>query len=247
MTDTSWYLLERSRQGDQEAFATWFNRRRAQLVEHGRKRLPKQLQRRIDASDVVQEVYLEANRRVGELKRSELPIEVWIQILFRQRLIDLQRKHLGADCRAIKREQHGVPEDSRQASALDKLVGDLTSPSLVLQARERQLLVRHLLDLLPERDAEILRLRHLKNLSNAEAAIALCIRVNAASNRYVRALRRFRDMIQDLSPPIRRSIRIQIESRVPPRLLDPWQCEPKSFWSLRQAESQRIVLDTFRQ
>ena len=44
-------------------------------------------------------------------------------------------------------------------------------------------------------DREILALRHLEELSNREAALELGIEEKAASKRYVRALRRLRDIL----------------------------------------------------
>ena len=47
-------------------------------------------------------------------------------------------------------------------------------------------------------DREILVLRHFEQLSNAEAALVLNIQPAAASKPYFRALRRLKDVLQDL-------------------------------------------------
>ena len=46
-----------------------------------------------------------------------------------------------------------------------------------------------------EIDREVLLLRHFEELSNKEAAVVLGIQENAASNRYVRALKRLREAL----------------------------------------------------
>jgi RNA polymerase sigma-70 factor (ECF subfamily) len=46
-------------------------------------------------------------------------------------------------------------------------------------------------------DREVLALRHFEQLSNAEAARSLQIDESAASNRYVRALKRLRKVLND--------------------------------------------------
>ena len=47
-------------------------------------------------------------------------------------------------------------------------------------------------------DREVLMLRHFEELSNAEAAQVLGIRPSAAVNRYVRALKRLKDVFQGM-------------------------------------------------
>ena len=48
---------------------------------------------------------------------------------------------------------------------------------------------------MPKNDREILELRHFEELSNAECAAVLEITQKTASIRYVRALKRFRDLL----------------------------------------------------
>lgn len=49
---------------------------------------------------------------------------------------------------------------------------------------------------IPELDREILVLRHFEELTNAEVAAVLALSPTAASNRYVRALRRLRTVMR---------------------------------------------------
>ena len=52
-------------------------------------------------------------------------------------------------------------------------------------------------------DREILGLRHYEMLSNEESATVLGLKKTAASNRYVRALRRMRELLgEDLWDPM---------------------------------------------
>ena len=44
-------------------------------------------------------------------------------------------------------------------------------------------------------DREVLALRHFEMLTNAEVAAVLGVKKSAASNRYVRALERLRDLL----------------------------------------------------
>jgi RNA polymerase sigma-70 factor (ECF subfamily) len=59
-------LLERACAGDQRALNELIGRRRARLRRMVELRLDRRLQSRIDASDVIQEAYVEVVRRLGE-------------------------------------------------------------------------------------------------------------------------------------------------------------------------------------
>jgi RNA polymerase sigma-70 factor (ECF subfamily) len=65
------------------------------------------IQRRVDASDIVQEVLVEANRRLDEYLHSKepvMPFHLWLRHMARDRLIDAHRRHRRAARRSIDRE-----------------------------------------------------------------------------------------------------------------------------------------------
>jgi RNA polymerase sigma-70 factor (ECF subfamily) len=69
---------------------------------------------------------------------------------------------------------------------------------------ELQLRVQEALNSMDALDREVLALRHFEQLSNLETAQALGISEAAASNRFVRALKRLKDILvtlPGLSPP----------------------------------------------
>ena len=63
---------------------------------------------------------------------------------------------------------------------------------------ETRLLVQEALNSMDPHDREVLILRHFEELSNAEAAEVLGIKPTAAVNRYVRALKRLKDVFQGM-------------------------------------------------
>lgn len=188
-------LLHRSRNGDHEAFAELFELRRSQLAAEATRKIGTQMQRRIDASDVLQEVFLEANRRLGELAESDVPLIAWLRLLLRQKVIDFQRKHLGATKRAMSKERSIEHRVADVDSIAQQLIASLTSPSMKAQRNELQLRIKAVLDELSILDRQVLVLRHFESKSNREVAEALGLSINAASNRYVRALRRFKSVL----------------------------------------------------
>ena len=60
---------------------------------------------------------------------------------------------------------------------------------------ERQKLIRQIMTELSSNDKEILELRHFEDLSNVECAAVLEVEPKAASIRYVRALKRFQQLV----------------------------------------------------
>jgi RNA polymerase sigma-70 factor (ECF subfamily) len=61
---------------------------------------------------------------------------------------------------------------------------------------ELKVRVQEALNSVDPNDREVLVLRHFEHLSNAEAAQVLGIKPAAAVNRYVRALKRLKDVFQ---------------------------------------------------
>ena len=77
-------------------------------------------------------------------------------------------------------------------------MGDLTSPSQAAIREERLVQLREALESMDEIDREVLALRHFEELSNNEVAEVLGLQKTAASNRYVRALKRLKSILEDV-------------------------------------------------
>lgn len=178
------------------------------FVEHGQRlrrmvrvRMDPRLCGRIDPSDVIQETYMEAHRRKDELARSSMPPFLWLRRLAGQKLVDLHRFHLGAQRRSAGREVslfRGPLPEATSASIAAQLLGRLTSASDAAMRDEIRARVEQALAELGVLDREVLALRHFDGLTNAETALELGVSPNAASNRYVRALRRVKELLPNL-------------------------------------------------
>jgi RNA polymerase sigma-70 factor (ECF subfamily) len=157
------------------------------------------LQGRIDPSDVIQEAFLDASRRVDEYTAlPAMPPFHWLRFLTAQRLATLHRIHLGVKGRDASREVslHSGPlpsADSRSLAA--QHLGRLTTPSRAAIRAEIQIKIQEALNAMEPIDREILALRHFEELSKSETAAVLGLHKAAASNRYVRALRRLKDSL----------------------------------------------------
>jgi RNA polymerase sigma-70 factor (ECF subfamily) len=162
-------------------------------------RMDRRLQGRIDPSDVLQDAYLHASRKLADyVTNPAIPFFLWLRAITGQRLTILHRHHLGVLGRNAGREvslyQGALPEASSAALAAH-LLGRDTRPSEAAQRAERAIQLQEALNSLEPMDREILALRHFEELSNAEAAHLLGIRESAASKRYTRALKHLKDVL----------------------------------------------------
>lgn len=155
-------------------------------------RLDRRLAGRVDASDVLQEAYLDA---AGQLERylqdRPMSLFLWLRFLTSQRLMAIHRRHLGVQKRDPRQEIRLAAGPSR-ASFSGGLSGRMTSPSMAAARAEIRAGVQSAVEGLETADREILMLRHFEELSNQEAAELLGVTPAAASKRYVRALERLK-------------------------------------------------------
>ncbi len=192
---------DRLRCGGQRALADLFARNWAGLRNMVRLRLDARVARRCDPSDILQEAYLDASRRLGSyLAKRPMSPRVWLRFLTRQRLAEFHRRHLGAGKRDVRQEWPLRPTaatgvDSHALSCA--LVGRLAAPSAAAMQNEMHDRLQSALESLPPLDREILSLRHFEELTNSETAEELGITTAAASKRYIRALERLRNTLGD--------------------------------------------------
>jgi RNA polymerase sigma-70 factor (ECF subfamily) len=161
-------------------------------------RLDHRLRARIDPSDILQESYLEAWTHLAEyLEEPKISFFVWLRSIVGHKLMTLHRRHLRADRRDARREislYRGALPETTSAALAAQLIGKPARPSEAAMQAELRLRLEAALDQLKPIDREILALRHFEQLSNVEAAETLGIDPSAASNRYVRALERLRQV-----------------------------------------------------
>jgi RNA polymerase sigma-70 factor (ECF subfamily) len=195
-------LLERLKNGDDEALATLFAQHRDRLLRMVHFRIDGRLRGRVDAEDVLQEAYVDAAKRMRHFAQdTSTSFFIWLRMIVGQTLIEVHRRHLGAQARDAGREVRVHGGHYSQATSMSlaaSLLGRFTSPT---QAARRSELAEHLqatLDGMDPIDREVLALRHFEELANSEVAEELGIQQKAASIRYVRALRRLKDSLAEV-------------------------------------------------
>ena len=157
---------------------------------------------RVAPDDVLQEAWMAAAQRLTSFFGTDgMTFFVWLRLIVLQTIIDVHRRHLGAKMRDAFRE---VPIDSDRSrdtshALARQLLGGLTSPSQAIMKAETARKLESAIEGMEPIDREILALRHFEELTNTEVAEVLGIQVKAASIRYIRALKRLKELLGTLS------------------------------------------------
>jgi RNA polymerase sigma-70 factor, ECF subfamily len=193
------HLLERLKTGDRRALADLFQRHRDRLRRMIELRMDARLYRRIDASDVLQDGFLDVAKRVESyLSDPRLPVFLWLRLVVSDRLAMVHRRHLGTRMRDARQEvslyRDPMPQASSAALAL-MLLGRVTSPLNAAIRAEQILQVQEAVNSLEPLDREVVALRHFEQLTRAETAVVLGITEEAGAKRYIRALKRLKTIL----------------------------------------------------
>jgi RNA polymerase sigma-70 factor, ECF subfamily len=195
-------LLRLASAGDPESWEALVGQSRARLRRMVAFRLDHRLQGRVDPSDVLQDAYLEAWKDLGAfLSKPSMPFFLWLRSVAGSKLRELHRHHLGVQMRDPRREVsiYGGPCPETNTTALAaELLGNLTRASEEAVRVEIKIQLQDALDSMDPLDREVLALRHFEQLSPVETAQVLGIKEKAAGMRYMRALRRLKEILNRL-------------------------------------------------
>lgn len=198
-SDQTQELLSVARRGDADAVNRLLERHREALRRMIDMRLDRRIRQRVDASDVVQEVLVDAHRRMNDyLSNPAMPFHLWLRQMAQDRLIDAHRRHRDAARRSLDREQPLAiaGTDDRSTIELAAQIWDRElTPAAAATVRELQQRFAEAVEKLDEQDREVVLMRHFEQLSNGEVAETLGLTAPAASMRYLRAMRRLRELL----------------------------------------------------
>jgi RNA polymerase sigma-70 factor (ECF subfamily) len=200
--DDSLVLLQRAAAGDAQALHDLLARHRDRLKRMVHLRLSRRLQGRVDDSDVVQEALLTISGRLHEYTADpKLPFYLWLRHMTGLKLAEIHRRHLGAQLRDADREvtlhRGGLPE-ADSVSLAAHLLGQLTTPSQAAIKAETRLIVQDALNNMDPTDREVLALKHFEQLSTSEIAEVLGMSKAGAGSRYLRAIKRLREILSQI-------------------------------------------------
>lgn len=193
-------LLDQLAAGKAEAADVLLMHHRDRLKKMVRCRMDARLATRVSPSDVVQDTMLTAAKDLMNFaKNRPMPFYPWLRRLAWNRLMDLQRRHLYRQKRAVGREEPPAPMTDQSLYELAKrLVAIGPSPSRAAQTKETRERLREALEALEPTQREVLLLKYVEDMTLAEAAAVLEITVDAAKMRHLRAVQRLRTVLVDL-------------------------------------------------
>lgn len=180
-------LVACARDGDQNALGSLLEEYREYLRVLARAQVGRELQVRLDPSDLVQETLLEAHRDYQQfLGTTEAELTVWLRRILVRNLSD-QLKHHHSQKRDFQREQ---PLAELVEQAHEALAAPLSTPSAYASRREQAVLLAGALAELPEDYREVVRMRHLEGRSFEEVAAVMGRSSGAVRMLWMRALER---------------------------------------------------------
>jgi RNA polymerase sigma-70 factor (ECF subfamily) len=190
-------LLQEARAGDPATLGQLLEQYRRYLALLARVQIGQRLQRKADASDLVQETFLEAHRQFPSFRgTSEAQFVRWLRQLLAGSLANLLRRYLGTRGRDVRLELEIEGALDQSSIMLDRgLVAAQSSPSQQAAGREQAVLLAEALAQLPEDYRDVLVLRHLEGLTFPEVARRMERSLDSVEKLWMRALARLRQTV----------------------------------------------------
>jgi RNA polymerase sigma-70 factor, ECF subfamily len=194
MTEDPEQLLQEAKAGDAAILGRLLELYRRYLSLLARVQIGQRLQGKVDASDLVQETFLEAHRNFDRFRGgTEAEFVAWLRQILAANLADLLRRYLGTKGRDVRLERE-IQDALDQSSVLlnRALVAPQSSPSQQAERREQGVQLADALDQLPADYREVLVLRHLEGLAFPEVARRMERSVDSVEKLWMRGLVRLR-------------------------------------------------------
>ena len=198
--DNAAELLDAMQTGDTDALAELVSHHQSRIRHLIEMQLDSRLAGRVDTDDVLQEVFLDAAARIRHFVNEHSgSLFVWLRLITIQTLANVHRRHFGTKMRDVTREMSIFRSNNNATTSLAlQLLGQATSPSQVAMREETAARLVAVINNMSEIDQQILQLRHFEQLTNSEAAEVLQIQPKAASIRYIRALKRLKEVLAEM-------------------------------------------------
>ena len=159
-----------------------------------RRRMDVRLARRLDVSDIVQEVQFEAVKRVVSRRCIwDVPLKRWLRTLACDQIAVACRRHLGAKKRSLLRERR--PKGDFSSEFLASIPATDNTPSETYRSKQDCERVRLAIRQLSEVDRDVVQLQVYEKLSANEISELLGISATAVRQRMCRALVRLGSLL----------------------------------------------------
>jgi RNA polymerase sigma-70 factor (ECF subfamily) len=196
-TDTE-RLLQLAQSGDDSARDELFAQMRERVRQLIALRMDERLSSRLDASDIVQETFVDASRRLPDfLSRRPVPFYLWLRQIALDRLADAHRRHVYGRRRSVLKEEAAHLSEHSVVTLASHLSGSGSGPlSKLVRAELQERLRAGLIHLEPD-DRDVIVMRFLERLRTKEISAVLQITESAVKWRVQRALERLQRLLTD--------------------------------------------------
>jgi RNA polymerase sigma-70 factor (ECF subfamily) len=197
MTPDPEQLLRKAQAGDDATLGRLLELYRRYLALLARVQIGQRLQGKVDASDLVQETFLEAHQNFGRFRgTSEAELVRWLRQILAANPAELCRRYLGTRGRDVRLERDIEDACDRSSVLLGHvLVAPGSSPSQQAARREQAVLLADALAELPDDYREVLVLRHLEGLTFPEVARRMGRSLDSVEKLWMRGLARLRQVM----------------------------------------------------
>lgn len=197
MTQEIQPLIELARRGDEAAIGRLLGAYGEYLKLLARVQIGRRLQGKLDASDLLQETFMDAHRQLPQFKgATEAELLAWLRKILAGQVAMTVRRYFGAKGRDINLERGIAAQIDASSQAMDGgLIGSNTTPSQHVARREQSVLLANALAQLSEDHREAIVLRHLEGLSLADTATRMGRSQDSVQKLYVRGLMNLRRLM----------------------------------------------------
>jgi RNA polymerase sigma-70 factor (ECF subfamily) len=194
MVDGAEQLIVAARAGNTTALGQLLEAYRNYLRLLARIEIGRRLQGKVDASDVVQETFLDAHRYFPSFRgEAEVQLARWLREILAGTLANVVRRYFGTKARDVRLECALIADLDQSYHALAQVVADPhSSPSQHAIRGEQTFLVADALAQLPEDYQTAIVLRHLEGLTFPQVAERMGRSVDSVEKLWLRGLTRLR-------------------------------------------------------
>ena len=194
-------LIKAARAGDGETLGRMLESYRSYMRLLARIEIGRRLQGKVDASDVVQETFLEAHNHFQNFQgNAEGQLIQWLRAILAGTLANVVRRYLGTQARDLRLERDLAADLDQSSCALGKfLVDPHSSPSEQAQRSEQTLLVAEAISSLPEDYQTVLMLRHMEGFTFPQVAVRMGRSVDSVEKLWLRGLTRLKQAFNEVT------------------------------------------------
>lgn len=190
-----------ARQGGEAALGALLEVYRNYLRLLARLEIGRRLQGKLDASDLVQETFLEAHRHFDRFQGTDEPqFAFWLRQILAAKVANLVRHYFGTQGRDVRLEEELAAEMNNSSRMFGhELAASMTSPSQQAVRREQAVLLADALAKLTPDYREVIILRHLEQLPFGEVARRMNRTEDSVQKIWLRALARLKQVFGEKS------------------------------------------------